>query len=395
MTLASNAVAWLRSPWRWLAIAATGAALCAAIYALQPAVVVQSCWLALLAWTGLSVGALGVLALYGLVGGRWGQLLGPALVAATQPLSLMAALFIPLLFHLPVLFPWAREEHTEAAIHLHPALSYYTVPWFPIRSAGYWGLWLLLAIVLPARGLGQPADAHGGRPSPRMSAAAFPLVVLTVTFSSIDWMMSLEPHWYSPTYGVLILAGQGAAAFAFAIIVAAIALGDRTAIDGRDFDPASHNLSGSPWHDAGNLLLAAICFWMYIAFSQFLIVWSGNLPEEIPWYLTRARQPWRSVAATLVVLHFAIPFACLLSRDLKRSPRALSLVAGLVLAMHAVDLWWLIAPALGPASLVRAGCGALALVTVGSLWMFAFALRPPQWQEHMERKTPEIQHPGT
>jgi hypothetical protein len=349
----------LLSPWMWLAAAASGAIACGAIYLRNPQAVLESYWLAVVGWTGLSVGALSILLVYALVGGRWGDLLGPPLAAATRPLWLMAVLWVLASLQPAALFPWA--ESGQRSLFSTAELSYFSGPWFWVRGASYFALWLVIAIALT----GHIRERRGVL----SGAIGLPLVVLAVTFASIDWMMSLEPQWRSAVFGLLVLAAQAAGACAFAIVIAAGCTPSR--------ESESRPLC---WEDEGNVLLATISFWMYFSFSQFLIVWTTNLPEEIPWYLERSRQPWWAASLALVGLHFALPFVLLLWRPIKRNPRWLGLVAALVLAMHAVDVAWLIAPAFGHYSLAAIGCDLLVAATVGAAWMVAFSLGPLDWQ---------------
>lgn len=349
----------LLSPWVWFAAAAIGAIASGAVYLRDPQAVLESYWLAVVGWTGMSVGALAILLVHTLVGGRWGDLLGPPLAAATRPLWLMAVLWVPVAMRPAAIFPWAdsglRSQLSAAE------LSYFSVPGFWVRGAAYFAVWLAVAIALTGHVRERRGVISG--------AIGLPLVVLAVTFGSIDWIMALEPQWSSTVFGLLALAGQAAGACAFAILIAAC------------YSPHQQpRATLLRWEDEGNLLLATVCFWMFLSFSQFLIVWTTNLPEEIPWYLTRSRQPWHYVALTLVGLHFALPFVLLLWRKVKRTPLWLGLVAGLVLAMHGVDVAWLIAPAFGHYTPAAIGCDLLVGATVGAAWMVAFSLRPPVWQ---------------
>src|SRR5438093_8025003 len=158
---------------------------------------------------------------------------------------------------------------------------------------------------------------------------------LTITFASFDWLMSLEPHWFSTIYGVLMIGGQGLSAMAF-LIVALVWLSRRKPLDA--------TIVPAHFHDLGNLMLAFVMLWAYFSFSQYLIIWSGNLPEEIAWYLHRLQTGWRFVGLTLVLFHFAVPFSLLLSRAVKRQAEILVKVAIGVLIARLIDLFWLIAP---------------------------------------------------
>jgi hypothetical protein len=195
----------------------------------------------------------------------------------------------------------------------------------------------------------------------RLSPLGLIVYVLSVTFASIDWILSLEPHWYSAIYGLIVIAGQGLAAMGVAILVLFL-LRD----DSQEYGHATVDV----FQDLGNLLLASVTIWTYLAFSQFLIIWAGNLSEEIPWYLTRLQGGWQWVALSLVLLHFMAPFVALLSSHVKRDPRRLALVASLVLVMHVVDVYWLAMPALRK-TLVVHWLDVLALVALGSIWTAA------------------------
>jgi hypothetical protein len=175
-------------------------------------------------------------------------------------------------------------------------------------------------------------------PHRRMSALAGPGILfwgLTVTFMSIDWVMSLNPHWFSTMFGLLFIAGQALNAMAFLIIVLALLSFRR---------PLAGIMNATHLHDLGKLLLALVMVWAYFSFSQFLIIWAGNLPSEVPWYVRRLNGGWQFVALALVLGHFALPFALLLSRDLKRNFKLLAGVSVFVLVMRLVDLYWVTAP---------------------------------------------------
>ena len=186
---------------------------------------------------------------------------------------------------------------------------------------------------------------------------------LTITFASFDWMMSLEPHWYSTIYGVLILGGQGLSSLAFLIIVL-VWLSRRPPLD-QIVVPAH-------FHDLGNLMLAFVMLWAYFSFSQYLIIWAGNLPAEIAWYLHRMQTGWRPIAVVLMLFHFALPFVVLLSRTVKRQGRLLVRVAIAVLVVRLVDLWWLIGPEFHTDGIAVSWMDAWIPLSVGALWFAAF-----------------------
>jgi hypothetical protein len=381
MRPAAGGTPWFQTPWSWLVLAATAAAASGFGCIQAPQACLQSYWIALVTWTGLSVAALVILAVHGLVGGAWGELLAPPLAAATRPLWMLSLLFLPPLLLLPEIFAWARPPLT-ATEPLGGKSQYLNVAWFQLRAACYLFCWLVLAAALtrrrvraerpiefPTRApLAVAEQPLTKRPGPLTCGLALLLLILSITFASIDWMMSLTPQWHSSAYGVLVLAGTCTGILGFAILGAAW-LAPKT----------SMVAAAGWWRDTGNLLLAAICFWAYIAFAQFHIIWSGNLPEEVPWYLERARHPWRNVAIGLAIGHFALPFAALLSNWVKQRRWTLAGVAGLIWIMHLVDVWWMMAPAFHDGQTDRILMDAVAQVTIGSLWMLMFFLRRPLW----------------
>jgi hypothetical protein len=160
---------------------------------------------------------------------------------------------------------------------------------------------------------------------------------LTATFASVDWMMSLEPHWFSTMYGLIVITGQVLSAFAFVIAMGSLLM---------QYKPLSELMTDTLFHDLGKLMFAFVMVWAYLAFSQFLIIWSGNLPEEIPWYKHRLTHGWQLIGLFLVVFHFALPFLLLLSSDLKKNPKRLAAVAIGILLMRFVELYWTVGPEL-------------------------------------------------
>ncbi|HEV2800288.1 MAG TPA: hypothetical protein VGW12_07315 [Pyrinomonadaceae bacterium] len=293
-------------------------------------------------WTGVSVGSLAIIMLHHLSGGGWGVVIRRPLEAAARTLPVMAILFLPIAFAVftHTLYPWTVPEERDLEIIKHKAI-YLNVPFFLGRTVFYFAAWLGLAYFLSKFSLQQdrtddPRERR--RLKERMQNISGPGILLfglTVTFAAVDWVMSLEPEWFSTIYGLLIMVGWGVSALAFAIVT--------TVILSRD-ERLAHVYQPRHFHDHGKLLLAFVMLWAYFSFSQFLIIWSGNLPEEIPWYLRRLFGGWGYVAVALVIFHFALPFILLLSRERKRRGRALVLVALLVLVMRVIDLFWTIAP---------------------------------------------------
>ena len=324
---------------------------------------------------GLALGSLVVLMLQYLTGGVWGVVLRRPLEAATRTLPLMALLFVPLAFGLPELYAWARPEAVALDKNLQHKAAYLNVSFFLIRAAIYFAVWNGLAWLLNSWSKRQDATGPNETLLSRcetLSAPGMILYVVTITFASIDWVMSLEPHWYSTIYSAMFGMGQVLSGFAFAVAVVAMLAAK---------EPLASLLGRQQLRDMGSLTMAFVMVWAYLSFMQFLLIWAGNLPEEVPWYLARVEGVWFYVALSLVFLHYALPFAVLLSASLRSNRTALVWVASLVVAMHVVDLLWLIVPAFNHHSHSHAEEAspsptlfspllyAAALAAVGGLWL--------------------------
>jgi hypothetical protein len=350
---------------RWsLLCGVVGSALCVAGWAWFPAAFYPAYLAALLFWLGIALGCQAVVMLHHLTGGGWGLPIRRLQEATFANFLLLAILFLPLALNLPAIYPWARLESSEQR-----ASDYLTADFFQLRAAIYFAIWTILGLALNWLSSGTRPKDEPIRQR-RLGLLAGPGLILwaiTITFSSIDWAMSLEPHWFSTMYGVLFMGGDGVAGLAFAII-AALGL--------RGVTHWPFLLTRDRMNDLGNLLLAFVMFWSYACFMQYLIIWSGNLPEETPWYLRRATGIWQLVAFSLAVLHFVLPFLLLLYRQTKRKPVWLASVAGLLLVMRYVDLLWLIMPAVSPEVHVLWLCPA-ALAAIGGWWLSLFAWRLP------------------
>src|SRR5690606_25040978 len=279
----------------------------------------------------------------------------------SRTLPFMALLFLPLAFGVQELYIWARPEVVAADPILQAKAPYLNVPFFLVRAVLYFVIWSALAWTLSACSLRHDRDGDPGlaRKMQRLSGGGLVVYAITVLFMSVDWMMSIDPHWFSTIYGVLFMGGQGLSAMAFAIAV--LVLLART-------EPMSRVVGAAHLHDLGKLLLAFVMLWAYFNFSQFLIIWSGNLPEEIPWYLARLRGGWEWVSLLLVVGHFALPFLLLLNRDLKRTGRTVATIAVLIIVMRLVDVLWLLGPEQGQALVHIQWLDLVAQVAHGGDW---------------------------
>jgi hypothetical protein len=274
-------------------------------------------------------------------------------------------LFIPCLLGLHSLYIWTNPEAITADALLRHKQPYLNVPFFVIRAVIYFFVWLGTMAFLNRASLAQ--DQTPSREATRrltlISGAGLGLYMLTMTFASIDWMMSLEPNWFSTIYGLLIMTGQVLGAFAFLIIVAAFLV---------KYKPYAKTIEPSHFHDLGNFLLTFVIFWAYMAFSQFLIIWSGNLPDENSWYLHRLVGGWKSVGVALITLYFFMPFLLLLSRDLKRRSSWLSKLALAVFVMGLVDIFWIVAPGFGRPVPRVYWMDLIAPIGIGGVWIAMF-----------------------
>ncbi|MCK6625095.1 MAG: hypothetical protein L6R45_07950 [Anaerolineae bacterium] len=315
-------------------------------------------------WLQVALGCLGILMIYNMTGGGWGYVTQRILRAGLLTLPLLAVLFIPLLLGLPILYEWARPDAVAHDELLQHKALYLNAPFFIGRAVIYFVVWLGLAFLLNRwlLQLDSSFDIVSGRRLRPLSGLGLGAFGLTITFASIDWMMSIEPHWFSTIYGFMFATGAVAAAFAFAIITLNWLM---------RHTPLTAAVEALNVNDLGNFLLAGVMLWAYMTLSQYLIIWSGNLAEETPWVFRRTNGGWEFVGFLLTVFHFVIPFLVLLSRTVKRRIRWLVIVASLVLFMRWVDLYWLIIPAYHETFYLD-WLIIVAPLAIGGLWLAAF-----------------------
>ena len=289
---------------------------------------------------GIVAGSMANLMVHTLTGGRWGDVVRGPFVAATRTMPLVAIAFVPVLAGVPLLFPW----------HDAPG-RYLNTPFFIARSVAYLAVWVVLAgAFLRAR-------------TPRIAAAGLVVHALVVSLAAVDWIASLTPGWSSSGFGLVVATGQMLAAMALAVAVAAPRwrMPQGEAADGR-----------MVLNDLGNLLLTYVLMWAYLAYTQFLVIWSENLPREIQWYVPRMQTSWANVGAFVIAFHFALPLLILLSRAAKRAPLVLAWLAGSLVAAHAVDVFWLVMPAFRPEGARLAWSDPVMLLMLGAGWTFAW-----------------------
>ncbi|HWR36132.1 MAG TPA: hypothetical protein VN622_09715 [Clostridia bacterium] len=286
---------------------------------------------------GLSLGSLVLLMIGHMSGGNWWMLSRRVFEAATRTLPMMTVLFIPVIVGMKSLFVWTHADLVRGDHVLMAKAPYLNLTFFIVRAVIYFAIWNGLAYFLNKWSAQQDADTNPNiwRRMKTISAIGLVLYAFTITLATVDWLMSLDPHWYSTIYGMLFMDGHMLSAISLAIV--ALVMLARYA-------PMNEVVLPDHLHDLGKLSLAFVMIYAYFSFSQWLIIWMANLPEEIVWYLDRIKNGWQFVALALIALHFVLPFALLLSRDLKRSAKRLVPLALLLIFMRLVDLYWLVAP---------------------------------------------------
>jgi hypothetical protein len=351
---------------RFLSIGIVGLVACAVGFAISPQQFFRSYLFAYLFWMSVGLGCLPILMMYHLVGGAWGYSIRRLLESGTRTIFLLAVLFIPVLAGMRELYQWVSPPSPEIGEAVLKKALYLNVPFFIGRAVFFFLLWWFYANRLNRWSAAQDETGDIGllRRFARLSGPGITFYGLTLTFALIDWAMSLEPRWYSTVYGLLWMVDTGLAALAFCIVVFTF-LSDR--------EPLSRIARPEHLHDLGNLLFAFLMLWAYLAFCQLLVIWAGDVPEEIAWYLSRLRHGWEWTAAALIIFHFFVPWFLLLSRKNKRDRRRLGSIALLVLGMRIVDTFWMITPAFYPDGFKLHWLDPIALAGIGGIWLAIYA----------------------
>jgi hypothetical protein len=318
-----------------------------------------------IAWLSVPLGCLGLLMLHHMVSGRWGHAIQRTLEAGALTLPLMAILFIPILARLGSVYPWVEGSQSGGALQGNVWTAYLNVPFFTVRYVSYFGLWTGAAYFLSqwSRRQDETGDPRYTKMLRILSAPGLVVFALTVTFAAVDWVMSLEPGWFSTIYGFIFIVGDVLAALSFSVLILWLFAGQK---------PLSDVLTTKHIHFLGNLLLTSVILWAYMAYSQWIVIWSGNLPEENSWYLHRLSPGWNELALGLIVLHFFVPFFLLLGRRMKQSLRYLAVVAIGLFAMRFVDTYWMVMPAFHTSGLAITWLDVAAPLAIGGVWVSAF-----------------------
>jgi hypothetical protein len=325
--------------------------------------------LGFMCWLGVALGSMAILMIRHLTGGGWGTVIRRILGAAMRTVPLLAVLFIPVILGMKHLYIWARPLSEVTDKHLREHLeditkTYLTPRGFILRAAFYFAIWNLLSFLLSK--WSKQTD-HAGAPdnTERFKVVAGPGLILygfTISFAAIDWVMSLDPSWISTIFGLVILIGEVLAAMCFAVVVERILF---------NYKPMSEMLKPDFVHDHGKWMLTFIMVWAYFNFSQWLIIWAGNLPTEITYYMRRLNGGWGYVGLIIVIFHFAVPFTILLSRPLKRDIHQLVWLATWLIVMRFVDMLWIIEPNFSHSFKVTVA-DVVVPVAIGGLWLAFF-----------------------
>jgi hypothetical protein len=355
---------------RGLIIGAAGLVVGAIGALLQPDQLLPSWLIGFTFCLGLTLGCLTLLMMQHMSGGQWGLVGRRVFEAGSRLLPYCAVLFLPIAIFLPSLYLWARPEAVRADELLQHKQPYLNVWFVLIRAVVYFLIWLFCATYLNrwsvAQDRGEVAVTEADTRRFRViSGPGLLAYVLTMSLAAIDWLMSLDPHWYSTIFGFIIVAGQTLCALSFSVAILAMLAEE---------PPMADVLRAGHFHDLGKLMLAFVMLWAYFSFSQFLIIWAGNLPEEIPFYLDRMRHGWQFVSVLIIVGHFVLPFCLLLSADLKRRPRMLARVAWFIVGIRLVDIIWLVAPAFSADHVSPISLANVAIpVGLAGVWLYLFA----------------------
>lgn len=325
----------------------------------------QSYLFAFIFWGGLALGSLGIFLLHNVVGGNWGVAIRRMVEAGLQTLPLIALFAIPVFFAMHSLYSWTHPDVRAHDFAVGHKAAYMNIPFFIVRTVIYFAIWFFFGY----RILGM-ANEHDRTGDPALfrkikgaSAPALLIYTLSTTYAFVDWIMSLEPDWYSTVYPWMFTVGEFLLTFAF-VIALLILLSDR--------QPFSGFIKTAHYHDLGNLMLAFTMLWAYLSFSQLIIIWSENLPDEIPWYIRRFSGGWGYLAWFISIFHFCVPFFLLLMRFIKRNPTLLRVVAVWMIIVRLLDVFWIVVPAFRQRALEVYWTDFVILIGLGGIWLAFF-----------------------
>jgi hypothetical protein len=355
---------WNRLPMIGAGCALLGGAACALVGAGSPQQFFFSWLVAFLFFLSLALGGLFFVLIQYAAQGGWGVVLRRIGETTFATIPLMAVLFVPVALGLHDLFPWSVPGAADQDALLRWKAPYLNVPFFLIRAVIYFACWSFIALAYYRRSRGQDATGDPAV-SVRLRRFAGPAIIVlavTQTFASVDWIMSLTPHWYSTIFGVYFFAGS---------FVGFIALLSVVAVAMRRAGLLDTVITADHLQDIGKLLFGFTAFWAYIAFSQFLLMWYANLPEETIWYKARLEGSWMAVSLLITAGHFVVPFFYLMGYAVKRRGWTLAIGGAWLLVMHFVDLYWQVMPTLHPEGVRPSLLDVAALLAVGGSFVAA------------------------
>ncbi len=340
----------------------------------QPVEFYRAYLLGFMCWLGVALGSMAIIMIRHLTGGGWGVVIRRLQGAAMRTLPLLTLLFVPLVIAVwqKRMYPWAMPPESISDPHIREHLakhgfilgSYLNLKGFVLRAILYFAIWNVISFLLTKWSHeGDRADARDN--TQRFKAVAGPGLILyafTISFAVIDWVMSLDPSWISTIFGLIILIGQMLSAMCFAVVIERILF---------NYKPMSEMLKPDFVHDHGKWMLTFIMVWAYFSFSQWLIIWAGNLPTEITFYIKRLNGGWGWVGLALALFHFVVPFTILLSRPFKRDIRKLVWVAVWLMLMRYVDMYWIIEPNFSQA-LKFTLADFVVPIAIGGIWLWYF-----------------------
>ncbi len=316
-------------------------------------------------WNGMAMGCFSLVMIQYMTGGAWGMMLRRPLEAGARTWMLGALLVLPILFGVHVLYSWAQPDVVAHSKILQDKQFYLNVPFFIIRAVIYYVIWGGIITLLTRWSLEQDrtGDIMLARRLEKLSGAGIVIYAFTMTFAATDWIMSLTPLWFSTIYGLLLCVGQ---------VLSALAMIVATIVFLSNFKPLSSLITKRHLHDLGKLLLALTMLWAYLSFSQLILIWSGNLPEEITYYIDRLNGGWQYVGAILLLFHFGFPFLMLLSQALKKNPKTIQRIAIYIIVIRIVDVFWLVEPNFNGSHFRLHWLDVVAPVGIGGLWLAYF-----------------------
>jgi hypothetical protein len=336
--------------------------LCAATAWIAPRVFFDGYLNGFVFWVEIALGCLFLLLIQNLTGGRWGLVVTRLLEAGMGTLPLCAVLFLPVLAGMSWLYPWVHPVAGETGRLIHAKAAYLNVPFYVARAVVTFAILAAMAGWLRTLSLRRATDPAAVPTMQWWSGPLLIVFVLLMNFASIDWVMSLNPEWYSSMFVVAFVSEQSVVVVAWCLLILHFL---------NCLEPMRRVLTVKVVHDLGNLLLGFICFWTYVTFMEYIIIWTGDLPHDVVWFVDRSSPGWKIFAVVLILLHFVVPLFCLIFTAVSKSLERLARVAGLVLVAHFAQVTWWIEPAFGKSFHV-AWTTPLLIVAIGGIWLAGF-----------------------